>query len=343
VPAELLHLILSNTWSVFLIVLFFGGSIFVHELGHYLAARARGVHVEVFSIGWAGDLLVEGRGRHSLPGRVVPARAASSSCPRSRTWGRSRGKARSTRRACPRSPTGPRCSSSPPAPPSTSSFAFLLACVVWRRREPENNESDSTTIGYVSRTIDLPDGDQGDEPRHEAGLRVGDVVKAIDGTRDRGLGRAQRHADDGLRARPRREAHHGLHRRAGGPDGGDHAPSPNLRRRQGAPRRRSARGTTSTCTRSRPNTAMAQGRLLAGDRIVSLNGQPIMNPSGLERGAGARPVEAGAPGRRARRQGPRPRAAARAWGSWRIGDVEFTTGYHMTHPSPIRADRPALR
>src|ERR1700690_663559 len=43
---------MANVWSIFLIVLFFGGSVFVHELGHYLAARARGVHVEVFSIGF---------------------------------------------------------------------------------------------------------------------------------------------------------------------------------------------------------------------------------------------------------------------------------------------------
>ncbi len=50
--ADLLPYLLSNVWSIFLIVLFFGGSIFVHELGHYLAARSRGVHVEVFSIGF---------------------------------------------------------------------------------------------------------------------------------------------------------------------------------------------------------------------------------------------------------------------------------------------------
>src|ERR1039458_2360613 len=49
---DLLHFLFSNVWSTFLIVLFFGGSIFMHELGHFLAARANGVHVEVFSIGF---------------------------------------------------------------------------------------------------------------------------------------------------------------------------------------------------------------------------------------------------------------------------------------------------
>ena len=50
--SEFITYVTSNIWPVFMIVLFFGGSIFVHELGHYLAARSQGVHVEVFSIGF---------------------------------------------------------------------------------------------------------------------------------------------------------------------------------------------------------------------------------------------------------------------------------------------------
>ena len=48
--AEFIHAVFGHVWSIFLVVLFFGGSIFVHELGHFLAARRRGVHVERFSI-----------------------------------------------------------------------------------------------------------------------------------------------------------------------------------------------------------------------------------------------------------------------------------------------------
>ena len=39
-----------HTTLAFLVVL--GVLVFVHELGHYLAARWVGVHVEVFSIGF---------------------------------------------------------------------------------------------------------------------------------------------------------------------------------------------------------------------------------------------------------------------------------------------------
>ena len=39
-PRNLFHAVAANAWAIFLIVLFFGGSIFVHELGHFLAAKA---------------------------------------------------------------------------------------------------------------------------------------------------------------------------------------------------------------------------------------------------------------------------------------------------------------
>lgn len=48
--------ILDNVRFVVLLVLFFGASIFVHELGHFLAARWCGLVVEVFSIGFGPSL-----------------------------------------------------------------------------------------------------------------------------------------------------------------------------------------------------------------------------------------------------------------------------------------------
>ena len=54
---DVLHSILA-----FLVVL--GVLVFVHEFGHYLAARLVGVHVEVFSIGF-GPPIVTWRDRSS--------------------------------------------------------------------------------------------------------------------------------------------------------------------------------------------------------------------------------------------------------------------------------------
>ena len=44
--------LLTNIWGVALLILLFGVTIFVHELGHYLAARLLGLVVDVFSIGF---------------------------------------------------------------------------------------------------------------------------------------------------------------------------------------------------------------------------------------------------------------------------------------------------
>lgn len=43
-------------WSAMIFVLVIGILVFVHELGHYLAARSVGVHVETFSIGFGKEI-----------------------------------------------------------------------------------------------------------------------------------------------------------------------------------------------------------------------------------------------------------------------------------------------
>src|SRR6185436_6514763 len=68
---EFLSSLFSSLWSIFLILLFFGGSIFVHELGHFLAARRRGVKVERFSIGF-GPAVWSRRGRDGVEYRISP-------------------------------------------------------------------------------------------------------------------------------------------------------------------------------------------------------------------------------------------------------------------------------
>ena len=57
--------LLSGFWSVLLVILFFGGSILVHELGHFWAARWRGVKVERFSIGF-GPRIFSWRGKDGV-------------------------------------------------------------------------------------------------------------------------------------------------------------------------------------------------------------------------------------------------------------------------------------
>ena len=67
---DFLQTLLADARSILLVALFFGGSIFVHELGHFLAARWRGAKVERFSIGF-GPAIVSWRGRDGVEYRLA--------------------------------------------------------------------------------------------------------------------------------------------------------------------------------------------------------------------------------------------------------------------------------
>jgi len=179
--SDFVQALLANTWSIFLVVLFFGGSIFVHELGHFLAARWRGAKVERFSIGF-GPAIVSWRGRDGVEYRIswfplggyvlLPQLADLSTIE-----GRSELNAQQL----------------PPVSYPTKMivfaagalfnviFAFGLASIIWVIGQPEGNDIASTRIGYVVPKIELADGTRVTSPAVEADLRVGDIIQAIDG------------------------------------------------------------------------------------------------------------------------------------------------------------------
>ena len=177
---EFLSGILSSLWSIFMIVLFFGGSIFVHELGHFLAARRRGVKVSRFSIGF-GPAIWSRTGQDGVEYRLswIPLGgyvALPQLADMAAIEGESEGMA-----------------DLPPISYSTKVivfaagaffnvlFAFFLASVLWVIGQPTSEDMATTRIGYVSKTITLEDGKEVTSPAVEAGLQVGDVIRAIDG------------------------------------------------------------------------------------------------------------------------------------------------------------------
>lgn len=180
-PPDLLTNLTANIWSIFLIVLFFGGSIFVHELGHFLAARRRGVQVERFSIGF-GPKIFSWRGRDGVEYRV--------------SWLPLGGYVTLPQLADLRSIEGESSVEPEKLPPITYGtkmlvfvagaafnifFAFALACVIWFVGHPASSLSESTRIGYVVPTLTLDDESQVTSPAAEAGLQIGDTIRAIDG------------------------------------------------------------------------------------------------------------------------------------------------------------------
>lgn len=178
---DLLHSLFSNVWAVFLIVLFFGGSIFVHELGHFLAARRRGLKVERFSIGfgprifgWTGRDGVEYRlsllplgGYVALPQLADLKGVEGESTPPTETL--------------PPISYADKMIVSVAGAVFNLLFAFGLATLLWFLGQPSSAEQATTRIGYVSPTIELEDGSRIASPALEAGLQVGDTIRAIDG------------------------------------------------------------------------------------------------------------------------------------------------------------------
>jgi regulator of sigma E protease len=180
-PADFIQSLPSHLWSIFLVVFFLGGSIFVHELGHFLAARRRGLHIERFSIGF-GPALWSHRGSDGVEYRI-------SAVP----FG---GYVLLPQLADLEAVEGPSEVDAAKLPPVSYpskllvltagaafnvGFAFALACVIWVAGEREYNEEASTRIGHVTPTLDMPDGSKVVSPAAEGGLRVGDVVREIDG------------------------------------------------------------------------------------------------------------------------------------------------------------------
>jgi regulator of sigma E protease len=177
-PTDLLHALASNTWAWLLVVLFFGGSIFVHELGHFLAARWRGAHVERFSIGFGPKIF--SWYRHGVEYRVswLPL-GGYVLLPQLADLGPIEGKSTTDVAKLPPISYTSKVIIFLAGAAFNVLFAFVLACGVWLVGQPTSSEEATTRIGYVSQTVD--DGTTVPSPASLAGLRVGDTVLAIDG------------------------------------------------------------------------------------------------------------------------------------------------------------------
>lgn len=179
---ELLSGIFSSAWAIFLIVLFFGGSIFVHELGHFLAARRRGVKVSRFSIGF---------------GPAIWKRTAKDGVEYRLSWIPLGGYVALPQLADMAAVEGESDVDVTTLPPISYStrmivfgagaffnilFAFALATILWVIGQPTSEDMATTRIGYITATMTMPDGTTVPSPASEAGLKVGDAIRAIDGT-----------------------------------------------------------------------------------------------------------------------------------------------------------------
>ncbi|AKC81801.1 hypothetical protein IMCC26134_01675 [Verrucomicrobia bacterium IMCC26134] len=177
---DFLSLLTSSLWSVLMIAVFFGGSIFVHELGHFLTARRHGFKIERFSIGfgpaifkWLGKDGVEYRlswfplgGYVALP-QLGDMRAIEG------------GEAPADKLPTPR--YGAKMEVLVAGAVCNIIFALALACILWGVGVPTMSSLNTTKIGVIEATVKRADGVLVPSPAAEAGLQAGDVIRAIDG------------------------------------------------------------------------------------------------------------------------------------------------------------------
>ncbi len=182
-PIDILSSLFTNVWAIFLIVLFFGGSIFVHELGHFLVARRRGVKVTRFSIGF-GPKMFSWVGKDGVDYRI--------------SWLPLGGYVALPQLADMPVVEGKRDPATEKLPPISYAsrmlvfvagavfnllFAFLLATIIWLVGQPTTSDQATTRIGYVVAELENADGERVPSPARQAGLQIGDTIREIDGSR----------------------------------------------------------------------------------------------------------------------------------------------------------------
>jgi regulator of sigma E protease len=181
VPSDLLQSLLTNLWVFFLVVLLFGGSIFVHELGHFLAARRRGVHVERFSIGF-GPPIWSWRGKDGVDYRIswFPL-GGYVLLPQLADLGPLEGESQTDTAKLPPVSYASKMIVFVAGAVCNVLFAFFLACIVWIIGQPTGTGFTSTTIAEISPTIKTSDGRDVVSPAVKSGLKPGDVIVKVDG------------------------------------------------------------------------------------------------------------------------------------------------------------------
>ena len=175
-PSELF----SKALGIFWVVIFFGGSIFVHELGHFLAAKWRGLHIERFSIGFGPKIVSWTRGGVEYRLSWLPL-GGYVALPQLADMRGIEGDSSLDLKALP--PIGylDKVIVAVAGAVFNVIFALFLASILFFTGRPSSEELASTEIGYVSPSLETAAGEVVTGPAFKAGLQRGDIIKAIDG------------------------------------------------------------------------------------------------------------------------------------------------------------------
>ena len=209
---------LSNVGFIFLALFALGFTIFIHELGHFLAARRRGLVIKRFSIGFGPKLFgwesngVEYRlsaipfgGYVALPqlvdmGRLEGGEAGESENEKEKTF-TSRDKEEEKDNDGEDEEGEEKHFDQAPLPKISYAdkmivsvmgavfnvlLAFVLSCILWQFGYDVSDAQLTTKVGYVADTVEQwnPHVEEGEEivgPAKKAGILPGDEILAVDG------------------------------------------------------------------------------------------------------------------------------------------------------------------
>lgn len=151
------------------VLLLFNLLIIVHELGHFLAARWRGLVVEKFAI-WFGKPIWS-KTINGVEYRLgsIPA-GGFVAIPQLAPMEALEGKVETDRATLPPIKPIDKIIVAAAGPAFSFGLAFLMACIVWFVGKPES-ELDGTTIGLIQK----------DSPAAVAGFQTGDKILEVDG------------------------------------------------------------------------------------------------------------------------------------------------------------------
>jgi RIP metalloprotease RseP len=179
----------TSARGVFLLALFFGGSIFVHELGHFLAARWRKLKIERFSIGF-GPKVFGWTGKDGVDYRVswIPL-GGYVALPQMGDSEAIEGATESDAEKLPEISYADKMIVAVMGAVFNVIFAFTLATILWFTGMPVPEGSGSTIVGYVPTQVVTSSGQLSElglgqtvpGPAFVAGIRSGDEILAIDG------------------------------------------------------------------------------------------------------------------------------------------------------------------
>jgi regulator of sigma E protease len=164
--------IFSNIYAVAAVVLLFGVSVFVHEFGHFIAARMCGLVVDVFSIGFGPAIWKRKLGSLELKIGIIPF-GGYVALPQLDPSGMEtvQGAEGEPARTLPPVAVWKKIVVSLAGAAGNIVFAFILAWIVYLAGRPPMPGNEGPLVGLVETN----------SVAYAGGLRAGDIVKSVNG------------------------------------------------------------------------------------------------------------------------------------------------------------------